>query len=445
VSDRARSLPRRPRRTGKLVGVVTAVLVLARAAWSEPPPRVLRLGDAIRLALTRNERARIADLEVVTADAGVARARSAFLPVLAAQGNDTRKPWDAPPNAAGGTLTLGQPLLVPSAWPLLAEARHKLAAQRAQSADDKRQLAFDAAKAFFGVLFAEQVVKAAQRKLDTARADLADTGAQVKAQLVSSNDVTRAQVGVAGSERELASDQGNLDAAYLQLALILDEPVAPGLVALEAPDGLLAASARPLPAAQALVASSLARRLDLAARKHLARAAHDFAREPRMRWYQAVGLVAQLTASPQALQADGVIVHGVAGTITLNMSWTIYDAGLRDADARARDAAAAIADLTTEGLVRTIDAQVRTAAAVLHGAQQALVAAQGAMTASRKSADETAILYHQQLAKAIELLDANEQRFASEVNFAIAQFEVASAYLALCQAMGLDPAGGELP
>ena len=67
------------------------------------------------------------------------------------------------------------------------------------------------------------------------------------------------------------------------------------------------------------------------------------------------------------------------------------------------------------------------------------------MTASRKSADETAILYHQQLAKAIELLDANEQRFAAEVNFAVAQFAVASAYLALRQAMGLDPIGEPLP
>jgi len=429
----------------KSIGALTAVLVMAPVAWSAPPPRALRLGDAIRLALTRNERARIADLDVVTADAGVAKARAGFLPVLAAQGNYTRKPWDTPPNAAGGTLTLRQPLLVPSAWPLLAEARHKLAAQRAQSADDKRQLAFDAARAFFRVLVAEQVVQAAQRKLDTARADLADTGAQVKAQLVSSNDVTRAQIGLARSARELAGDQGNLDAAYLQLALIVNERVAPGLVALEAPDALFEAGARPLPAVEALVASSLARRPDLAARKDLARAAHDAAREPRMRWVPALDLAAQLTASSQAVQADGSIVRGVASTITLNVSWMIYDAGSRDADARSRDAAAAIADLTTEGLVRTIDAEVRTAAASLHSAQQALVAARDAMTASRQSAGETAILYHQQLARASELLDANEQRFVSEVDFAVAQFEVAGSYLALRQAMGLDPAGAQLP
>jgi outer membrane protein TolC len=160
-----------------------------------------------------------------------------------------------------------------------------------------------------------------------------------------------------------------------------------------------------------------------------------------MRWFPTLGLVGQLTATSQADRSG----HDVAGTVALTASWTIFDAGARSADARSRDASAEIADLTTDGLVRTVDAQVRTAALSLGSAQQALVAAGDAMAASRKSADETAILYHQQLAKAIELLDANEQRFAAEVNFAVAQFSVASAYLALRQAMGLDPLGGQLP
>ena len=67
------------------------------------------------------------------------------------------------------------------------------------------------------------------------------------------------------------------------------------------------------------------------------------------------------------------------------------------------------------------------------------------MTAARKSADETAILYRQGLAKAIELVDANEQRFLAEVNFAEAEFSVANAYLALAPGDGPRPARTELP
>jgi outer membrane protein TolC len=425
--------------------VVAAIGVLgamARPGAAEPPAPApvqgLRLEDAIQLALTRNERAQIAELNVVIADAGVARARAAFLPVLSASGNDTLHPRDTPLDTANGTLTLNQPLIEPTAWPLYDQARHELSGQRAQSVDDRRQVAFDAARAFIAVLLADQVVQAAQRKLDTARADLADTDAQVRAQLVSANDVTRARIGLASSERELASDQGSLDAAYIQLALVVKARIAPGLVV---PTALLDAGVQPVPPADALVARSLARRPDLAARKELALAAHDFAREPRMRWFPTLGLVGQLTASSQADRSG----HDVSGTVALTASWVVFDAGARSADARSRDAQAAIADLTADSLIRTIDAQVRTAAAALVSAQLALAAAHGAMEAARKSADETAILYHQQLAKAIELLDANEQRFAAEVNFAEAQFSVASAYLALRQAMGLDPLGDPLP
>jgi outer membrane protein TolC len=426
----------------RVVVVVLGVLgAMVRPGAAEPPGPApvqgLRLEDAIQLALTRNERAQIAELNVVIADAGVARARAAFLPVLSARGDDTLHPRNTPLDTAKGTLTLTQSLIEPTAWPLYDQARHELAGQRAQSTDDRRQVAFDAAKAFIAVLLADQVLQAAQRKLDTARADLADTDAQAKAQLVSSNDVTRARIGLASSERELASDQGNLDAAYIQLALVVKARIAPGLVV---PTALLDAGVQPVPPADALVARSLARRPDLAARKQLALAAHDFAREPRMRWFPTLDLEGQFTASSQA-------DHGnyVTGTVALNASWTIFDAGARSADARSRDAQAAIADLTADNLIRTVDAQVRTAAAALVSAQLALAAAQGAVDAARKSADETAILYHQQLAKAIELLDANEQRFAAEVNFAEAQFSVASAYLALRQAMGLDPLGDPLP
>jgi outer membrane protein TolC len=428
-------------KAAEVLAALAALAAMAGVAAGEPQPlpTTLRLDDAIQLALTRNERARIAELDVVIADAAVSKARAALLPVLSASGDDTLHPRDTPLDTAAGALTLSQPLIEPSAWPLLAQAKHELSGQRAQSTDDRRQLAFDAAKAFVNVLLADQVVQAAQRKLDTAKADLADTEAQVRAQLVSSNDVTRAQIGVASSARELASDRGTLDTAYVQLEQAMNSRVGRQL---EVPAALLDAGARPLPATETLVASSLTRRPDLAARKDFARAAHDFAREPRMRWFPTIGLVGRLTASSQANPE-------VAGTVALTASWTIFDSGVRSADARSRDAQATIADLTTDALVRTVDAQVRTAALSLGSAQQSLVAAGDAMAASRKSASETAILYHQQLAKAIELLDANEQRFAAEVNFAVAQFSVATAYLALRQAMGLDPLGdplgGQLP
>jgi outer membrane protein TolC len=439
------------------IGVAVALAATGQVAWGQPtsppptaPPSTqttpaatpgvagLTIAQAIQLALTRNERSRIADLNVTVSEANVQKARSAFLPTLSATGNDTVH-WRGTTNTANGALTLSQPLIEPSAWPLYSQAKHQLSSTRAQTIDDKRVLAFDAAKAFFNVLLADEVLQAARRKLDTSRADVADTNAQVKAQLVSSNDVTRAQIDLASSEREVASDQGALDQAYVQLALLLNERVAGGL---EVPQDLLAAGIRPLPVADRLVDQSINLRPDLRARKDSALAAHDFAREPRMRWFPTLGVTGQFLVNSRA--TDAPADDHTDASLALSASWVLYDASERYADARSRDAQAAIADLNTDNLIRTIDAEVRTAAVTLQSAQQQLTAANDAMIAARKSADETAILYHQQLARAIELLDANDQRFTAEVNYAVAQFSVATAYLALRQAMGLDPIG-DLP
>ncbi len=414
---------------GRVVLSITAVLLgtgLARADDS------LTLEQAIQLALTRNERAAISDLQTVEADAAVDRARVAFLPVLNASGNDTIHPIDTPKNTANGALQLSQPLIVATAFPLLAQAKHNLAAQHAQSIEDKRQLTFDVAKAYFAVLLAQEVVAAAQKKLDTATADVNDTEAQSKAQLVSSNDVTRAKISLSTSVRELSQDRSQLDTAFIELGYIINAP-APKVLA--PPTALLEAGKQEPPAPTALVDQSLAGRPDLVARKESALASHDFAKEPRYRYLPTLALVGQLTANSEA----GGGGHTVDGSIAFAAQWSIYDGGARSADARSRDAAAAIADLNTRALIRAIDADVRTAATQLAASQQALAAAQDAVVAGRKSADETAILYHQGLAKAIELVDANEQRFQAEVSFAEAEYAVANAYLSLRQAIGQGP------
>src|SRR6185437_9044540 len=121
----------------------------------------LKLEDAVHFALTRNERARISDLDVVVADAAVEKARSGFLPVLTFNGNDTGTATVAPTQphlVANGNLSLTQPILNASAYPLYAQAKALAEAQRAQTIDDKRLLAFNSASAFFTVLSNSAVV-----------------------------------------------------------------------------------------------------------------------------------------------------------------------------------------------------------------------------------------------------------------------------------------------
>ncbi len=401
----------------------------------------MRIDDAVQLALTRNERARISDLNVVVADAAVEKARAGFLPVLTFNSSDTRTAVVAPAqpsNVGAGNLVLTQPLLNASAFPLYSQAKALAEAQRAQNTDDKRLLAFSAANAFFGVLTADAIREAAQRQFDNAKANLDDTQARADAQLVSSNDATRAKVDLAGAGREVEADKGALDNAEIQLAFLLNAPVSGPLTR---PDPILAAAEQPLQATDSLVRFALDRRPDVLVDKNAALAAHHFADEPMMRLIPTIGLTGTASGTTNApVTTKAWNQETVAGTLT----WTIYDAGSRYADKHSRDAQATIADLNLQQLVRNVDAQVRGAIALLAAAQAEFQVAAQARDASNQNVDETAVLYRQGLAKAIELVDANDSRFTAEVNYAVAQYTMAQAYLSLRQALGLDPLGTEL-
>jgi outer membrane protein TolC len=401
----------------------------------------LRLEDAVQLAITRNERARISDLNVVVAEAAVERARAAFLPILSANANDTLNGTVAagqPNNIGTGAIVLTQPIVSAPSWPLYAQARALADAQRVQNVDDKRVLAFTAAAAFFTVLGAQGVVDAAERQVDNARSNLADTQARADAQLTSSNDVTRAQIDIASAEREAAADTGSADNAYVALAFVINAPATGPLVP---PDATLKAAQAPLGALDALVASGVHRRPDVLVDQHLVTAARDFADEPLLRLVPTLGLTATAagTTNPPATTRQWNSESAVA-----NLTWTLFDSGVRYADKHSRDAQAQIADLNLQTLVRSVDAQIRSAAALLQSAQAAFRVGYQAMLASRQNVEETAILYRQGLAKAIELVDANDARFTAEVNYADTQYAMAEAYLNLRQALGLSALGTEL-
>jgi len=404
----------------------------------------LRLDEAVRLALARNENAKIADDQVVVADAAVDKARTAFLPIVAAAGTNTARPYQVsksgtvvlPYDQATSSTTIAQPILVASAFPLLRQAQRLLDAQRASSTDAKRLLAFTAATAFFQTLSSEEVLQAANRSADAAKANLLDAQARVDAQLNSSNDVTRAQLDLANAEEQVANNAGTVDRAYIQLGFVLNATVQGPLAQ---PDATLKAAATPPPKVDDLIAIGVQRRPDLLAARHAARAAVLFAEEPMLRIVPTVGLTAGVAGN--SFSSSGrVFDETAAATIT----WTIFDAGVRYADKRSRDGQASIAYLQYELLSRSVGNDVRNAIATLVASQNALRFARDADTAAIKSADETGTLYKQGLATALELTDANDSRFEADVGLVSAELATALAYLSLRQAMGLDPLGTEL-
>jgi outer membrane protein TolC len=429
-------------RAARRAASVLFLCTLAFASRARATP--LRLEDAVRLALQNNERAKKAPLRVEVAESQVARARDAFFPTLVAAGSSIYHPvTKGPSTSSSGTLTLTQPILSPSAFPLYAQQTHNRDAETWGSVEDKRQLAFDAAKAFIQALTAEGVLRSAQRKLDTAKLNLETSQARAQAGLSSTNDVTKAELQLATTQGQIASAQGNVRRAYIALSFVVGERVDGPLVP---PDATTGAAQHYEQAKSNQVKAELERRERFLAaaedRRPDVRSLHEknasleaSAREPFYRLIPSLSASGQLRYVPDPLATEKALDEQAS----LNLTWQIFDSGLRYADRDQRVAQLESSRLDEKLLRRSVQNDIELALATLHAARESYVAAQASTSASQKNSDETAVLYQQGLATAFEVSDANEQQFEAEVAQVAAQLSMEQAYLDLRAALGFGP------
>jgi outer membrane protein TolC len=420
------------------VGALLGALVSPWARADE----ALKLEQAVRLALDNNERAHKAPLRVDQAEGALDKARTAFFPSLTAAGSEAYKlQADKAGNhsTTSGTVTLNQPIFAPSALPAYSQASHQLESEKWGSIQDKRVLAFDTARAFLQSLAAERVLDAAVQRQTQSEANLKDTQARADAGLASTNDVTRAQLELANARVQVATAQGRVGTAYLTLGYLMKHPVTP-----PAPGGpsALAAPERTTNAARSFdtnpdnqVRAALDRRPDLRSAHEKTEALRASAREPLWRLAPTLSASGQSRLNPDPLPSE----RAHDETITLNLQWSIFDNGGRYADRRTRLAQAESQALDESLLRRTVDNDIRTALVSLHAAREAFKVSDEAAAAAAKSSEETAILYRQGLAKALELTNATSSKFEADVSRASAKLTMQQAYLELRFALGLGP------
>lgn len=426
----------------KLIHLAATLLLLSALPLNGQD--VLTLEQAVALAQTRNERALQAEASVDAAEARLDRARTFFFPSLTINGNYTRRAYETVReiggedvviqsyNAFSGNATLNQSIFDARAFPLLRQARHSAEAIRLSASDTTRRLGFEAADAFIITLGVEQVASAAVRRREFATTSLVDARARFEAGLVSSNDVTRAELELATAEREVAQSAGSVAAAYLALGNLLNAeiegPLAP-------PTELLEAAARAERDIGQAIAFARENRPDLLSLRRNAEAFRAFADEPRNRILPRFDLVAQWRATNEG----GLSGRDEDGSASVLMGWNVFDGGERTAERAERLANFRSAELQASAVERGIETEIRTALVDLESQRASYDAANTATIAARRNLEETTELYRQGLAGALQVADATTQLFEAEVAEARARYEIARAWLVYRAAAGLEP------
>ncbi|HEX7881057.1 MAG TPA: TolC family protein [Candidatus Eisenbacteria bacterium] len=415
-----------------------------------PDARALTLEEAIHRALERNERGLAAGETAEAARARVARARSFLLPELTATGDWTRRSHETTRTVDGvtsvlstrdgleGRLSLNQVIFDARAFPLLREAKHSRDAAEFDAVEVRRQLAFDTAEIYLTVLAGEQVVRAAGERRDLADQNTREVRVRFGAQLVSSNDVSRAELESAVAERELVEARGAVRVARLALSHLLDQPVTDSL---EVPMTLLHGATEVPPMADVpdgtapTDTAAVDRRPDVLASRSRVEALEAAADEPTARYLPQVNFNAQGWATNEA----GFGGRGEDWNLGLGLTWPIFDGGDREAAKSERDALARAGALDLKNQERGVAVEIASARVAVESRQATLTQSDVAVQAARRNAAESAELYRRGLIRALEAVDANVQLFEAEVEKTRAQFTLALAWLDLKAALGYDP------
>ncbi len=420
--------------------LLLAGALLASGGHAEAGGGPLTLGAAIELARTGNEVPEVAAARIERAEALRRQAVSLLVPSLTLSGTYTRRARAVTRTVDDLEVTiqaldaLGSQALVDTtlfdlrALPLIRAANRSLEAQRLESAELERSLAFEVADIFYTVLSAERLLGAAERRVRVAAATVAEARLRLDAGLANRNDFTRADLELATARLEATRAARDVDATRLSLGF---------LIAADA-DGPLA-EPEPLPAIaetrEALVARALATRRGLVALAERAEAARQSAIAPRL------GLVPTLDLRGlyRVTNESGLSGNDEDWNVGLTLTWQLFDGGNRGALADQRDAEAREAALDLKRAARQVALEVEQSATVLAAADAAFTQAEIRLAAARQNAEEVRERYRAGLASALEQADAQVSEFEADADLARQGFVRAIARLALERAIGGEP------
>jgi outer membrane protein TolC len=229
-------------------------------------------------------------------------------------------------NQLGAQAQLTQALLVPALWPAIANAytAERLATSGAETA--RRELLFGVAQLYYGAAGLRTAIGVQERLLSLAREREKDADLRFRAGASLKLALLRSQIERSRAEEDLKRAQNGYASAKQALATLLDR----------APDFEVEQPASPaLPADPgALRAQALDQRPDVA----VARASEELARGARLgTWFKYFPAVVG-TATYRVSNVSGFTGTYDSWALGLGLNWTIFDGGLREAEARENDA-----------------------------------------------------------------------------------------------------------
>jgi outer membrane protein TolC len=426
--------------------LVMMLAAVAPATPTSPPIAELPLPAALEELDRQNLSLVQARARADEAAALASQAEAALLPGVAAQASWVRNSDEAifaigpipalglprveriiqPREALSVAGTLRVPLVVPNAWYDVAGARSGARAARASAEAVRRQLRAGFSQAAHAAAAADEVVLASERAVESAAEHARSAERRVSAGTAAPLDLLRARTELVRRESDLARARAERARGQLALGVLLGRE---GPVRVLVPDP----PAEDPPAdAEALREEALGSRPELAAQRAQVEAADAAVRSTWAR------LAPQLSASASLFAQDVPYPTGEKDgwRASLDLTWPIFDGGLREARRRQARAQRASAGAAEEAQRLAVVQEVSDGARDVAVARERLRLAETQRRLASDAAASARRSFEAGIASSLDVVDANDRLYQADVGLADARARLAQSRVGLDRALG---------
>lgn len=410
------------------------------AVRAQQAPYELTLDEALALGRKANrslvaERARLAQ-----AQANLDLAWTALFPTVAAQGKYTRNNREfsfpiapgqtltiQPENQLDGVIGFAAPLIVPAAYVGVGAVETTVHAAEAQFEASMATVLFGVAQAFYAAAIADEVVSARLSNIDVARATLENARTRFENGSVTKVDVDRAELALVRAEQAARESRFAQAQSYRALATLIQS------------DREFKVRPAPSPAEAAeengSLESALHLRPEFRALELGTKSAEAQGRAQAWRWAPSLSAFGNL----HVFNYDNFAGDHHAWAVGLQLDWTLYDGGVRDAQRHLANAQAQEAAAQAAVLRDAIRDDMVNGHGLLETKRHAQKAAEHSVALAMETLDLVRTQYEAGHSAQIDLLQAQDGLVAAKEALAQAHFEVAVADLTLRRASGAFP------
>lgn len=450
------------KRSRIFVGAAVAAMVVATgSAHAEEAPatareigpvdaRPLTLDDALQLAKRNNRDLRQARARVAEAHALELQAWSPLLPTAATQGKYTHNykevtldfsvPGVMLPGLPSGPVVLQKqeqldfalnaaiPLLVPWAYPALKAAQANEASGAANEATTESAVLFSTAQAYYGCAGADELVEARRHGIAVAQKALDNAKARLEAGVVNRVEVTRAELQLLRQQQALLESEDTQASSYraLQTLLAVHEPVR----VMPTPEPPPSAEDVPTRAENALTL-----RPEFTAYRKAIEGNRLTVQSNALRWLPTVSAFGTV----RAFNYPGFAGDNYAWAVGLQLDWTLYDGGVRDAQRKLAAAQRAENEARIDLLRDQVSDDIYNADRALKTKRRALETAKRSVQLSKETLDLVQVQHDAGTATQLDLLTAQDNLVSAEVALAQARFDLSLGALSLERVSGTFP------